>query len=117
MVGRLGDPWCGATRFLVVDVKGNDLKWHYKGTRRNFSYQFRLYNKGEFGTQSSCVVANIWDWDNACKAVWYQDGKLMGDMEQFIGSAEGWKANEGAKEVKVVFTNRFGEEFQKTLTL
>ena len=128
---------CGAPNgYMVVDVKGNDLKWHYKGTRRIFPYQFRLYNKGEFGTQSSCVVANIWDWDNACKAVWYQDGKLMGDMEQFIGSDEERASQlkdikkakktghlframptEGAKEVKVVFTNRFGEEFQKTLTL
>ena len=68
----------------VVDVDGNRLKWRYKATRRDFSYQFRLYGKGEFAGQSSFVVANVWDWDSAWRVVWYQDGKLMGDMEQFV---------------------------------
>lgn len=128
---------CGAPNgYMVVEVNGNDLKWHYKGTRRDFSYQFKLYNKGEFLTQSSCVVANIWDWDSACKAVWYQDGKPMGDMEQFTDADETVAAQkksrsqavktahlfralpaDGAKEVKVVFTNRFGEVYTQTVKL
>lgn len=128
---------CGAPNgYMVVDVNGNDLKWHYKGTRRDFSYQFRLYNKGEFLTQQPFVVANIWDWDSACKAVWYQDGKLMGDMQQFTDADEqvaSQKKNrsqapltnhlfralpsDGAKEVKVVFTNRFGEVYTQTIKL
>lgn len=128
---------CGAPNgYMVVDVNGKDVKWHYKGTRRDFSYQFRLYNKGEFTTQSSFVVANIWDWDSACKAVWYQDGKLMGDMEQFTDSDEERASQlkdrkkatktghlfrlmpaDGAKEIEVVFTNRFGEVYRQTLKL
>lgn len=128
---------CGAPNgYMLVDVNGTDLKWHYKGTRHSFSYQFRLYNKGEFATQSSFVVANIWDWDSTCKAVWYQDGKPMGDMEQFTDSDEERASQlkdrtkapktahlfrvmpaDGAKEIKVVFTNRFGESFSQTLKL
>ena len=128
---------CGAPNgYMVVDVNGDQLKWHYKGTRRDFSYQIRLYNKGEFDTQSSFVVANIWDWDNACRVVWYQDGKLMGDMEQFVDidptrvaelgrrysgdrTAHLFRAmpSDGAKQIKVEFTNRFGEVYTETVNL
>ena len=128
---------CGAPNgYMVVDVDGNDLKWHYKGTRRDFSYQFRIYNKGEFKSQSSFVVANVWDWDSACKVVWFQDGKPMGEMEQFVDSDEE-RASElknrasaektghlvrampadGSKEIRVEFTNRFGEVYTKSIRL
>lgn len=128
---------CGAPNgYMVVDVKGDKVKWHYKGTRRDFSYQFRLYNKGEFKAQPDCIVANVWDWDSACRVVWYQDGKRMGDMEQFVGSDEerasqlkdpskasktghlfrALPAN-GAKEIKVELTNRFGEVYTQLIRL
>lgn len=128
---------CGAPNgYIVVDVNGDNLKWHYKGTRRDFSYQFRLYNKGEFPTQSSFVVANVWDWDSAWRVVWYQDGKLMGDMEQFV-DRDAERASQvkniakvpltghlframpadGAKEIKVEATNRFGEVFTQVIKL
>lgn len=128
---------CGAPNgYMVVDVDGNELKWHYKATRRDFSYQFRLYGKGDFLTQSSFVVANIWDWDSACRVVWYQDGQLMGDMEQFTDADETIAAmkkkrsdavktahlframpSDKAREVKVEFTNRFGEVYVQTIRL
>lgn len=128
---------CGAPNgYLVVDVDGTQLKWHYKSTRRDFSYQFRLYNKGEFLTQSSFVVANVWDWDDDCRIVWYQDGKPMGDMEQFVDADEeraGQLKNrsaavktahlframpaDGAKQIRVEWTNRFGETYTQTIDL
>lgn len=128
---------CGAPNgYMVVDVDGDSLKWHYKGTRRDFSYQFRLYGKGEFLSQSSFVVANVWDWDSACSVVWYQDGKPMGDMEQFTDSDEEramqikdrakapktghlFRAmpTDGAKEIRVEFTNRFGEKYAQIIRL
>ena len=128
---------CGAPNgYMVVDVQGDQLKWHYKGTRRDFSYQFRVYNKGEFRTQSSFVVANVWDWDSACRVVWYQDGKFMGDMEQFTGAdqerstqysdpsktpltAHLFRAmpKDGAKEIRIELTNRFGETYSQTVRL
>ena len=128
---------CGAPNgYMVVDVDGTDVKWHYKATRRNFAYQFRVYKKGEFTAQSSFVVANVWDWDSACRVVWYQDGKPMGDMEQFIGSDEERASqlkkrsdaeptahlframpSDGAKQIKIEFTNRFGEVYTQTINL
>lgn len=128
---------CGAPNgYMVVEVNGENLKWKYKGTRRYFDYQFRLYGKGKFFTQQSFVVANIWDWDSACKVVWYQDGKLMGEMLQFTDADETIASEkkvrsqavptghlfralpaDGAKEVKVEFTNRFGEVFTETVQL
>ena len=128
---------CGAPNgYMVVDVQGDQVKWHYKGTRRDFAYQFRLYNKGEFRTQSSFVVANVWDWDSACRVVWFEDGKPMGDMEQFVDSdqerasqyADPSKApktghlframpNDGAREIRVEFTNRFGETYSQLIRL
>lgn len=128
---------CGAPNgYMIVDVEGNNVKWHYKSTRHDLSYQFKLYNKGQFSTQSSFVVANVWDWDKACRVVWYQDGKAMGDMEQFVDSDEeraGQLKNrsqavktahlframpaDGAKQIKVEFTNRFGEVYTQTINL
>lgn len=128
---------CGAPNgYLVVDVDGDNVKWHYKATRRDFAYQFRIYNKGEFTAQSSFVVANVWDWDSACRVVWYQDGKPMGDMEQFVGSDEERASqlkdrskaeptahlframpSDGARQIKIEFTNRFGEVYSQTVNL
>ena len=128
---------CGAPNgYLVVDVDGDRLKWHYKATRRDFSYQFRLYSKGEFQSQAPFVVANVWDWDDACRIVWYQDGKPMGEMEQFVGADEERASQlkdrsaavqtphlfrvlpaDGARQVKVEWTNRFGETYTQTIDL
>ena len=82
------------------------------------------------------MVANVWDWDSACRVVWYQDGKPMGDMEQFIGSDEERASqlkdrskaeptahlframpSDGAKQIKIEFTNRFGEVYTQTISL
>lgn len=129
---------CGAPNgYLVMDVDGENLKWRYKSTRRDFSYQFRVYGKGEFASQSSFVVANVWDWDSKWRVVWYQDGKPMGEMEQFDGmDANRLKEvggnpmraiktphlfrvmpSDGAKEIKIEATNRFGETFSQTIQL
>lgn len=128
---------CGAPNgYMVVDVNGSRLKWHYKGTRRDFGYQFKLYGKGEFSTQSSFVVANVWDWDSACRLTWYQDGKPMGDMEQFTDADETIASQkkkrsqavltghlframpaDGTKEIRVELTNRFGETYVQTIAL
>lgn len=128
---------CGAPNgYLVVDVDGAQLKWHYKSTRRDFSYQFHLYKKGDFKSQSSFVVANVWDWDDTCRIVWYQDGKPMGDMEQFVDADEERASQykdrskavktahlframpaDGARQIKVEWTNRFGEVYAQTIEL
>lgn len=127
---------CGAPNgYLVVDVSGNDVQWHYKSTGEALSKQMRLYAKGSFSTQKDYVVANIWDWDDDCSVVWYQDDKYMGRMEQFIdvdetfgktqkkrtGAATTFHLfravpNGGKHTIKVVFTNRFGDAYTETIS-
>ena len=87
----------------------------------------KVYGLGKFKTQPGFIVANIWDYDPACKVEWYQDGRSMGSMERFTdfdsdvvksGCAKGYEARTSHlfrcrpfgsySEVKVVFTNRFG---------
>jgi len=57
--------------------------WYYKATGRPRDYQFRLYQVGRVMDRPHSVVAKVWNWDEAWRVRWYQDGQLMGDMEQF----------------------------------
>ena len=61
---------CGAPNgYLVVDVNGDSVQWHYKATGHDLSYQFRVYKPGEFQMQPDYLVANVWDWDVACRKI------------------------------------------------
>ncbi len=126
---------CGAPNgYLVVDVNGDDLRWHYKATGFPMSRQMTLYAPGEFSSQKDYVVANVWDYDSKCRVEWYQDGRAMGAMERFTDVDEGYNSrytrrksdSETAhlfrckpqgeyKEIRVVFTNRFGEQYSDTI--
>lgn len=128
---------CGAPNgYLVVNVKGNDVKWHYKATGKELSYQFRLYKPGEFATQAAYVVANVWDWDDAWQVKWYEDGVLKGNMEQFAdedqdfitmknGKGTGYhtlhlfraQPDANAKNIRIELTNRFGETYTQSVDL
>ena len=128
---------CGAPNgYLVVNVKGDEVKWRYKSTGKADDYQFRIYKPGEFASQATYVVANIWDWDSRCEVKYYEDGTLKGTMEQFAdedqdfitmkkGVATGYQTNHlfratasnGAKNITIEFTNRFGEVFSQSLEL
>lgn len=126
---------CGAPNgFLVVDVNGTDVRWHYKGTGEAKDFQLRVYSKGSFPAQTDYIVANVWDYDEDCSVVWYQDDKPMGRMERIIGVDEAYaqtikkreKApstihlfraipDEGKHTIKVEFTNQFGEKYTQTI--
>lgn len=126
---------CGCPNgYLIVNVKGNNLMWHYKATGKDVSKQFTLYDRGRFLTQRRYVVANVWDVDSKTKVEWFQDGKPMGEMERFSDVDETYgkrfadrtKACKTAhlfrarpqgsyKEIKVVYTNRFGEQYSEII--
>ena len=127
---------CGAPNgYLIVDVNGTSVKWHYKATGHPVSYQLRAYDKGAWLSQPEYVVANVWDYDSHCKVEWYQDGKYMGPMERFTDRAQSYlpyekKASDAPltshlfrakpqgdyQTATVVFTNRFGEKYSLTAT-
>lgn len=126
---------CGAPNgYLLVDVRGTDVRWIYKSTGMPLQHQMRLYGPGEFATQSGRVVANIWDWDDRCRAEWWLDGRHMGTMERFVDTDQAYLDQQrgqkkpcltshlfrtppigGYREVRVVFTDRFGARFTQTL--
>lgn len=128
---------CGAPNgYMIVDIDGTELHWRYKPTFGNVSKQMRVYANGEFLSQSDYVVANVWDWDTACKVEYSENGLLKGVMEQFVDADEDWvstqKTREGAcrtghlfrvrpsekaENITVTFTNRFGEIFTETVKI
>lgn len=128
---------CGAPNgYMVMDIDGDNIKWHYKPTKQSINSQMRVYSKAEFKSQPQYVVANIWDWDPACKVEWEQDGKPMGNMEQFVGVDEAFAKSKDykpgltvtahlfraqptldAKSVKVIYTNRFGEKYEQQVAI
>ncbi len=128
---------CGAPNgYMVLDIEGENIKWHYKSTNHPLNYQMRVYGKGEMLSQPQYVVANVWDWDPACKVEWEQDGKPMGEMTRFSDVDEAYAASKdhkagltltnhlfralpslGAKTVKVIYTNRFGERYEQMINI
>lgn len=132
-VNRDGSP----NGYMVVDVKGDDVKWRFKPTAAGMDMQMRLYRVSEFRRARRYFVANVWDWDSQCKVEWLADGKPMGEMEQFTAVDEMYIRQQNmvntdeedaptnhlfrcmpgkdVKQVTVVLTNRFGEKFQKTI--
>jgi len=128
---------CGAPNgYLIVNVKGKDVTWHYKSTGKDLSNQFRVYRPGEFSTQANYIVANIWDWDSSYQVKYYEDGVIKGSMEQFNdedqdfitmknGKGTGYHTlhlfrtipGSGAKNIKIEITNRFGEVYSEAISL
>lgn len=129
-INRCGTP----NGYLIVDVDGKDVRWHYKSTGYPLSHQMYVYKPGEFASQPGCVVANIWDYDSGCRVSWYQDGKYMGTMERFtavdgqygshfsrcgscVATSHLFRCHPqgGFKKIRVVFINRFGEQYSASL--
>lgn len=121
--------------YMVVDVYGRDLKWHYKGANHKADYTMRVYKPGEFASQPGYVVANVWDCDRHSRVVWYEDGKYKGQMQQFTDNDADFlltrplkhqlcktqhlfRAKPSSKTyrtIKVVTLNRFGETSSYTI--
>lgn len=67
----------------VYEVNGDDIAWYYKSTGEPVSYQMRVYFPGAVAESPESLVANIWNADSEWKIEWLEDGKVMGEMEQF----------------------------------
>ncbi|NCD72350.1 calcineurin-like phosphoesterase C-terminal domain-containing protein [Mucilaginibacter agri] len=130
--------------YAVYEVKGDDITWYYKATRKPKEYQLKIYEKGRLKTSPNAVVANVWNWDSKWKVQWFEDGVLKGDMEQKVDfdpwSLELYEGPQmpkkhkfveptltdhlffatpsaGAKTIKVVAIDRFGSSYSDQISL
>ena len=66
--------------YMVVDVDGDDVSWHYHSCGKGRDSQMRVYSPSR--TQSGYVMANVWTWDEAWGPVeWWENGVKIGEME------------------------------------
>jgi hypothetical protein len=121
----------------VYHVDGNQLKWYYKSTGEDKSYQMALFT--DELTNQKRVIANVWNWDPEWKIEYWADGQPKGEMENqkaydplavklYLGDqlpakrtfAEPRKTDHifvahvdaGVKRIKVVATDRFGDKYE-----
>ncbi|WP_181308656.1 calcineurin-like phosphoesterase family protein [Rufibacter sp. XAAS-G3-1] len=123
----------------VYEVEGNELKWYYKPTGKDKSYQVKVHV--EELTNQKRMIANVWNWDSAWKVEWYADEKYMGTLQSTKGfDPEAVRTMQGeklparrafaepsrtehlfmahfgpeVKKIRVVATDRFGNKYENT---
>ena len=69
----------------IYTVDGDRFDWIFKSTGYDPSYQMRAYLPGVCNDAKEYVVANVWNADPSWKIEWLEDGKVMGEMEQYTG--------------------------------
>ena len=69
----------------VYDVNGDSVTWYYHSFGRDAGYQLRTYPVGSSKEFPSDVIANVWNYDEAWRVEWLENGRLMGQMKQFTG--------------------------------
>lgn len=148
-LGAVCGTWwaCGVCRdgapngYQVFEGKGSEVTWYYKATGYDKNYQMTVYDKGRIMERPDAIVAKVWNWDEAWRVRWYEDGKFMGDMSRFysydpdyLKYVNGRRAVEdyepvrtdhyfsavpsvGAKEVKIEVTDRFGNVYTEMVKL
>lgn len=124
----------------VYKVNGTQLSWHYKTTGRPSDYQLKLYVQ-DYDAAQKLVIVNIWNHDPAWKTAYWLDGVSKGELQQFEGMdplafstmlgpdlpkprgfAEPKKTRHlfralvpnGTNEIKIIATDRFGNQYADT---
>jgi hypothetical protein len=124
----------------VYEVTGNQLKWYYKSTGFEKSKQLHVFV--ETLTNQKRIIANVWNWDPEWKVEYFLDDQPKGALEQQKGydplAVELYKGDKlpvtrsfaepkkmdhlfmahcdaTVKKVKVVATDRFGEQYTQTM--
>lgn len=69
--------------YQVFEGNGSEISWYYKATGHDRDWQFSVYPVGSVMERPESIVAKVWNWDDAWRIRWYEDGKLMGDMSRF----------------------------------
>ncbi len=76
-----GVPW----GYMVYEIDGEDVRWHYKAVGESEDRQFTAYSVGEDPMKPDAVVVNVWNYDPKWKVLWYEDGVLKGEMTRYKG--------------------------------
>lgn len=131
--------------YKIFTKKGGELSWYYKAIDKDKDFQFEVFMPGTTRLHPEHLVVNVWDYDPQWKVEWYEDGQPMGEMEQVtefspVHTAEieakypdgkisdhkltgstahnfAAKPSEGAKEITIVITSRFGKILKETIKL
>lgn len=134
-----GVPW----GYMVYEIDGSDVKWHYRPVGGAREEQFSAYGPGEDPMKPDAVVVNVWNYDPEWRVCWYEDGVFKGEMIRFSGWDRNicrdveerrdkefkWKYIGAGKtshlfysvpsdpdaEITVEVTDRFGDIYRKTL--
>lgn len=71
--------------YTVYNVVGDSLTWYYKGVGKNKNHQLKAYPAGTDNNYPDHIIVNVYNYDDAWKVHWYEDDKLMGEMERYWG--------------------------------
>lgn len=126
--------------YTVYLVDGDSLSWYFKGVGLNKEEQFKLYPVGSDSLYPGCIIANVYNYDPTWTVKWFENGVLMGEMEQYWGEDPlakstyvpgknkkySWlsagethhlfkaKIQNPGSVIKVQVTDRFGNLYEKT---
>jgi glycerophosphoryl diester phosphodiesterase len=129
--------------YKVLTKHAGKLTWYYKPVDYSRKHIAEAYAIGTTRLHPNSIVVNVWDWDEAWKVEWYEDGVHMGSMdkvaevspvfakeiqEAYAGQEiPGWKSarpsahnfaatpSRYAKSVTVTVESRFGQKWTETL--
>ena len=133
--------------YKVFTKKDGELTWYYKSIDKDKDFQYEVFMPGTTKLHPEHLVISVWDIDPLWTVEWLEDGKEMGKMEQveeyspfhiqelakrYEGTGRQPSAHkhtravthhfaakpaEGAKEITIVITNRFGKTWKETIKL
>ncbi len=88
--GFCGCWWCGTVcvdgcppGYKVYTTKDGNLNWYYKSCGYAPDFQGKLYLDNP--DYPGLAVAHVWDYDDAWKVEYFEDGVKICDMERFSG--------------------------------
>lgn len=129
--------------YQVFESTPRGLSWKFKSLGYPDTYQMRVFPFGTFPGRTDELCVKVWNWNEGWKVEWKEDGKLKGAMVQFPSvdpdysgylqrryaqgaKKETWrfpmenkfcffsaKPSDGAEEVEVIVTDRFGREYRQ----
>lgn len=71
--------------YSVYVAKGDSITWKYKPLGLSDNIQCRAYGIGENTERPDELTVLVWNYDDAWRVSWYEDGVYAGEMQQFTG--------------------------------